>query len=78
MELKGTFTRGLMLIAYYVFMGTIFLGLPWSQLWPRAVHLPLWLGLVFTSPLTKGLVSGFGLILLFAAIIETFHVFRRR
>lgn len=77
MEPKGTFTGGLLLIAYFVFMGTLFLGLPWSQLWPRAVDLPLWLGLVFTSPLTKGLVSGFGLVLFLAAVIETFHVFRR-
>lgn len=67
----------LVLIGYLFVMGALFLILPWSNLWPHTIGNANWVSIrlyvIFSSPIAKGVVSGFGLVLVFGAIVEIHH-----
>ena len=55
---------------YFLIAGLFFLYIPWSALWPEASMLPDFLKIIFNNDFSRGLVSGFGLILFFAGILD--------
>ena len=65
-------------ISYFFIVGALFAALPWSFLWPKVYLFPSWLGLLYASPVIKGMISGFGLVLLFTALIEAHSVFSKK
>jgi hypothetical protein len=60
---------------YFSVTGAFIALCPWSSWWPTASNLPFWLAIPLSAPLIRGLVSGFGLVLIFSAFLETFDGF---
>ena len=78
MEKMDSWPKSLGLIAYFLVSGIFFLFFPWTSLWPRAIYLPPVLAMFFANAVTKGLVSGFGLVLLLGALFEVHNAFSRK
>jgi hypothetical protein len=58
------------LTIYYLLSGLLMLVLPWTVWWPKAIALPGFLAVVFANPWFKGFISGFGLVLFLAGLLE--------
>lgn len=61
------------LIAWLLAAGTALAVLPWSIFWPRAAFLPELVAELYAHPVTRGVVSAIGLILLLAGLMELHH-----
>jgi hypothetical protein len=78
MKKKDSWSKSLCLIGYFLVMGIFFIFFPWTSLWPRAISLPLILSMIYANALTKGLVSGFGMVLILGALFEVHNAFSRK
>lgn len=65
------------LIAWLLVIGTALAVLPWSIFWPRAAFLPAWLAPLYAHPITRGVISGIGLVVLLAGLMELHHATSR-
>jgi hypothetical protein len=63
---------------YFAALGSLFILVPWSRFWPSTIDLPPFLAPVYASSVVRGLVSGFGVVLLLAAFIEIYNAFSHR
>jgi hypothetical protein len=72
--------RRLILLAYFVEVGLVLLVVPWSPFWDRNYFVQMWPALetLTRSNLTRGAVSGLGVVNLWAAISELGVLFGMR
>lgn len=72
--------RRLVLVAFYIEVGLLFLVLPWTLVWERNYfmeRLP-WLHALFTNFFVRGAVSGLGLLNVVAGFSELIPIFAVR
>jgi hypothetical protein len=61
----------LLLIIYFIEAGLLLLVVPWSQFWERNAFIQVWpVGQFAQSGFVRGAVSGVGVLLLCAGLIE--------
>ena len=69
-----------LVVLYFVEVGLVLVIVPWTQFWDRNYFLEAWpkLEAALTSPAIRGVVTGVGVVSLWAAVMETASLLRRR
>ena len=72
-------TRALVAL-YFVEVGFALIVFPWTHLWDRNYFVEAWptAEAVLTTPAARGVVTGVGLVSLWAAVLETAALVRQR
>ena len=69
-----------LVVFYFVEVGLALVIIPWTQFWDRNYFVEAWstTEAALTSPAIRGAVTGVGIVSLWAAVMETASLLRRR